>query len=54
MSDNLKHDIDDEVTEQPSQVPVDSVGKLLGAAQPQGGVGDAGQVAVVRAQDYLV
>ena len=51
MSDNLKHDIDDEVTEQPSQVPVDSVGKLPIAAQPRGGVGDTGQVAVVRAQD---
>ena len=35
MSDNLRHDNGDEVTERPSQVPVDSDDKLLGAAQPQ-------------------
>ena len=36
---------DDEVTEQESQVPVVIVSISCLAAQPQGGVGDTGQVA---------
>ena len=49
MSDNLKHDNDDGDRAAES-VPVRIVSISCLAAQPQGGVGDTGQVEVVQAQ----
>ena len=55
MSDNLKHEIDDEVTVQQSTTCKDNSDKLPTSteAQPQGGVGDTGQVAVFQALDRI-
>ena len=50
MSDNLKHDNDDG-DKAAESVPVRIVSISCLAAQPQGGVGDTGQVGVVQAQD---
>ena len=50
MSDNLKHDNDD-VDRARESGTCRIVSISCPAAQPRGGVGDTGQVAVVRAQD---